>query len=534
MASTDSDRGPAPPELPQGASVGAGMAPEPAAPQDFPTTLEAAALPSPTEADRPQPSGASDSGSGTTKEESDTVVDLGDDAGPDKAKGAADAMEAPPPAEKLSFAAAWKKSLEKPHGVTMVDAKPEDFPDGYFGWVVVTACFLIFVWGLGLMYGFGVYQRTYFYGNVFPGATQFQLSWIGSLAMGTQTLIGPFTGRLADTLGQRITCLIGGSFITVGYVLASFSTQLWMLFLTQGLLYGIGAGFCYFSVVTVPAQWFHKHRGLAIGVAVAGGGVGGLLVGPMTQALVDRYGWNWALRITGIVAGGIIFPSALFLKPRFTPIKSKQKFFDLNYFKDYKFCLLYASFFFQQLGFFTPFTFLPSYATNAGMTGTQGSLALGLSNGASAVGRILIGAFADRLGHVNSYTICLSLTPLFVLLIWPFATSFGVLLLFSILYGFFSGGFISLFPTIVATLFGMGNLGARMGATFTATLPGNLAGAPIAGAILTTTAVVLPDGTTHFDYIPLMMYAGFTQLVGSLMIVILRMRATGWKLVKKI
>jgi MFS family permease len=85
-------------------------------------------------------------------------------------------------------------------------------------------------------------------------------------------------------------------------------------------------------------------------------------------------------------------------------------------------------------------------AVNAGMTAEQGSLALGLVNGASAVGRVALGYFGDRWGVINSYAICQLLTPIVILCVWPFANNFPTLIVFSILLGFFSGGYISLFP----------------------------------------------------------------------------------------
>jgi MFS family permease len=177
---------------------------------------------------------------------------------------------------------------------------------------------------------------------------------------------------------------------------------------------------------------------------------------------------------------------------------------------------------------------MPSFAVNAGMTSQQGALALGLSNASSAIGRIVIGAFADRLGHINGYSICMILTPLFTLLIWPFATSFGVLCLFGILFGFFSGGFISLFPTVIVALFGPVNLGSRMGSIFTSTLAGNLAGSPVAGAILGTTQTVGPDGQPLFNYLTVILYSGLTQLAAGLIIFALRFRVANWVLKKRL
>lgn len=184
----------------------------------------------------------------------------------------------------------------------------------------------------------------------------------------------------------------------------------------------------------------------------------------MTQAFIDAYGWRWALRITGIMGGGITIVASAFIRPRFLVPKVKKPIFDAKYFKDYRFTMLYVARLPAAFGFFVPFSwvfrplageqhsdislaaspnsnpsYLPSFAVNAGMTAQQGSLALGVINGASALGRVSLGYFADRFGNMNSYAICQLLTPVVILCVWPFATQFWSLILFAILLGFFSG-----------------------------------------------------------------------------------------------
>jgi len=90
----------------------------------------------------------------------------------------------------------------------------------------------------------------------------------------------------------------------------------------------------------------------------------------MTQTLIDLYGWQWSLRITGLIAGGglhrlVLLPipqlnvcllvigiCGLFIRTRFELVKQSPKLFDTSFFKDYKFVMLYCSFFIQQWGFF--------------------------------------------------------------------------------------------------------------------------------------------------------------------------------------
>ncbi|KAJ2610228.1 Golgi apyrase [Coemansia sp. RSA 1365] len=75
----------------------------------------------------------------------------------------------------------------------------------------------------------------------------------------------------------------------LAFILASFSTEVWQLVLTQGVLFGAAASFPYILGVTVPLQWIRKRRGLALAVVYMGSGVGGMWVVSGEQE--GLYGW---------------------------------------------------------------------------------------------------------------------------------------------------------------------------------------------------------------------------------------------------
>ncbi|KAJ3343603.1 hypothetical protein HDU93_007484 [Gonapodya sp. JEL0774] len=402
-----------------------------------------------------------------------------------------------------------------------------DYPEGGYGWVVIFACFLLMFSGLGLLYSWGVYLSTYVALDIFPGSTYFSLSWVGSMTQGVNTAAAPFMGQLSDRLGSRLICIFGTILLALSFIGASFSTEVWHLFLTQGFIA------LYFGLIGMPAQWFLKKRGIAMGLAVSGGGLGGMAWGPITQVLVDAMGFRWALRVTGIIAGVLLLAASLFLRSRFPP-PPRSPFFNVSYFRDRRFVLLYVAFFFFQFGFMVPFAYIPSYAKSVGLTSGQGSFILGLTNGASAVGRIVLGLSADNLGHLNAFTLCELIAPLSALLIWPFCKSFGTLSAFAVVFGFFSGGFISLMPTTIASVFGSEGLGSRMGMQFTSSLFGALAGGPIAGALVDAYTTVSSGGTNSMNFVPMIMFAGGTMLAGAILIAYMRMVEAGWKLIKRV
>jgi len=80
---------------------------------------------------------------------------------------------------------------------------------------------------------------------------------------------------------------IGVLLMTAGYVAASFAKRIWHLYLTQGVLVGLGVGFIFIPSVAVTSQWFDKKRSIANGINSAGSGIGGIIFSFATQAMIE-------------------------------------------------------------------------------------------------------------------------------------------------------------------------------------------------------------------------------------------------------
>ncbi len=96
------------------------------------------------------------------------------------------------------------------------------------------------------------------------------------------------------------------------------------MYLTQGLLFGVGTSLAFYPVVVAPSQWFDQYRGLATGLAVSGSGLGGMAMAPITRWLIDATCVAWTLRclaagicVALLIAIGIIrSPPPIFLENR--------------------------------------------------------------------------------------------------------------------------------------------------------------------------------------------------------------------------
>jgi len=397
-------------------------------------------------------------------------------------------------------------------------------PDGGLqAWLVVAGSFVIHFIVLGFtLYTFGVYQR--FYVTIFPEATPFQISFIGSIGAASMPAFGFLSGRMADKYGYRLLILLGGGVICIAYILASFATAVWQLYLTQGLLYGIGLSMCYFPAVSVPSQWFKKRRGLAVGLAVAGSGLGGLCGSPIVQLLIDTLGWQWSLRVLGFLSLASCVAAMLMIRTRIPPRMRHGPIVAFYLFKNKRFLFLFMGSFIAAFGYFIPFFFLAAYSASLGLSSSQGAIAVGIVNGASAVGRVFQGLVADKyLGSFNSLVLCQLLAPLSILLVWTFSFTYAVLLLFALLYGFFAGGFVSLFPVCLAEIFGTGELATVNGTLAFANVFGSLAGSPIASIILQSAGWLALQG-----------FAGGTLLVSVLFVAVVRSEQADGKMLVRI
>ena len=109
------------------------------------------------------------------------------------------------------------------------------------------------------------------------GATRAAIQWTFFILIGVQTFFSPFQGWLIERFGPRYLLATGGALTGLSWVLASYATSVTDLYLTYGLLGGLGTGIVYIGVVGQMVGWFPDRRGFAAGVAAAGYGMGAIV-----------------------------------------------------------------------------------------------------------------------------------------------------------------------------------------------------------------------------------------------------------------
>ncbi|KAJ1736253.1 hypothetical protein LPJ61_000037 [Coemansia biformis] len=385
-------------------------------------------------------------------------------------------------------------------GCTQVEAGQE-FPP-YTRYLVVAGSFVIQGLACGVVHAWGV-QLEYLASHEYAGddAKIRTLSYVGALMFFGIYFWGMPAGWIAEVWSYPKLCLIGTVIMALGQLLASFCKEPWQLCLAEGVVFGIGIGLVYGPASTAPARWFTKHRGLATGIAVAGVGVGGLAIAPLTEFLMHKTSVAWSQRITAIyilVLGAI---SSMAVRVPAQDRSRSFRSFDWRSFGSARFAIHTVMVFFVTAAYIVPYMFLPKFWVQHGISPSDASVLIALANVASSVGRVAVGFAADYIGALNSLMIVLVAAAAACLAVWPFATSFGSGLAMGLFYGFSSGGYWTLLPLAAASLFGIDRLASNAGTFYSVSAVGAWLGTPVADAILSG-----PGG--GIDYLGMSLYTG--------------------------
>jgi MFS family permease len=363
---------------------------------------------------------------------------------------------------------------------SMIDGPIEEL-DSLKGWVAVGFAFVSMFICFGVVYSFGAFFD--------PMALEFKASSSETSAVFSITTFmfltgGVVSGMVADRIGSRPVLIFGGFAMGLGLYLTSLVNSLWIGYITYGVGVGVGVACGYVPMVAVVGAWFEKRRAAALGISVTGVGIGTLVAAPLAAALISHYGWRQTYVIFGVcsVVGLILCgcltprPPVLVGQPSGLRLRELVKIPAFGY--------MYFSGFFLSLALFFPIVFLVSYAIAQGIDEIAAASLLGISGGASVVGRLGFGALGDKISRLRLYQSSFLIIS-FSFPIWLVsANSFTLLSGYAILFGAGWGGFIALSPAVAAEIFGPVGLGTILGATYTAAGFAGLLGPTLAGYLI--------------------------------------------------
>jgi MFS family permease len=317
-------------------------------------------------------------------------------------------------------------------------------------------------------------------------------------------------GWLADRLGPTRVSAFFGFIVGLGLVLTSRITELWQLYVTYGLVLGTGIGMYYTIGVATTARWFTKHRGLALGIMTAGGGLGIFLM-PVAERLIAALGWSTAYFVLGMVTWIITIPGALFL--RRAPVERQRQgygvnesllSFDISHVTGAKHTTLETGLSMKEAAHCKPlwmlfsvyllFNFclqmvmvhLVNYATDIGIASLIAATFISIIGVGSFLGRLLMGTASDRIGGNNALLIsCTIMVTTLVFLI--FTGEVWMFYLFAIVFGFAYGGIVVQMPSLIGYFFGLRAVAALVGVVVFGSTIGGALGSWVAGQVFDIT-----------------------------------------------
>ncbi|XP_027392036.1 monocarboxylate transporter 5 isoform X5 [Bos indicus x Bos taurus] len=301
----------------------------------------------------------------------------------------------------------------------------------------------------------------------FEGTSE-QTGWIGSIMSSLRFFAGPLVAVICDITGEKTASSLGAFLVAGGYLISSWATSIPFLCVTMGFLPGLGSAFLYQVAAVVTTKYFKKR--LALSTAIARSGMGlTFLLAPFTKVLIDLYDWTGALILLGAIILHLV-PSSMLLRPIHIKSTSDSDIKDES-------------------------SLSPTGPEAA--CGTETSCCNEIQESAigdsimqkerrpgiiETVSQIISGWVADqnwikKYHYHKSYLILCGITNLLA----PLATTFPLLMTYTISFAVFSGGYLALILPVLVDLSGNSTVQSFLGlASFFAGMA-VLSGPPLAG-----------------------------------------------------
>lgn len=307
----------------------------------------------------------------------------------------------------------------------------------FYGWVVVAVAFVTMALGVNVRTTFSLLlpeiQNDFGWSSGTISAT-FSIGFIVS------TLVAPFAGGFMGRYGPRIIVPMAAILVSTGLVASTFATEPWHFYATFGVLVIGGSVFMgYIGHSLILPPWFDRRRGLAIGIAFSGVGVGSILLLPWMQSAIQADGWRQSTMTLAVVVIVVLVPLN-YLFQRYRPedvglqpdgLRAGDAEMDaakhgnpsdrivdhawaatnwtlLLAMRTARFWWLLIAFVSGLYAWYAVLVHQTAYLTAVGFSKESASIALGLVGLSGIGGQIFIGYLSDRIGREWAWTLSLS------------------------------------------------------------------------------------------------------------------------------
>ena len=398
----------------------------------------------------------------------------------------------------------------------------------YYGWVIVATSFLTLGIAFGVWYSFSVLYIAIINDFGWQRATT---AGIFSLFTISHYLCAFLTGWLIDRFGPRLVIPFGALWLAISLALLTRADNIWDFYLIYGIMAAVGVSLIGFVPhATFLPRWFSRRRGLAIGLAMAGVGVGMLTIPPFMQHLISQYGWRQAYLILAIIvlfaipinlffqrrdpAQVGLLPDNIKISPPSTtvnqtietehlnssnperqkPLSEDSRIIDPEWaatnwtsrgaLKTGRFWYLAAGFFLGPFAIQGVLLHAVAGLVDGGMSAKAAAATFGFLGICGSVGKITLGFFGDRWNRETANTVgmvaaTLGVTALAAIELQPHLMPW----VFAACFGFGYGAVAPLFPSIAADIFQGKHFGRIFGLLSLNLGFGGAAGAWFAGYI---------------------------------------------------
>jgi oxalate/formate antiporter len=340
------------------------------------------------------------------------------------------------------------------------------------------------------------------------GATLPPIQVTISLLIVLQTWLSPLQGALIERFGPRPLVMAGCALSGLGWVLAAHAASVVQLYLTYGLLCGIGTGVVYVGIIGQMVQWFPDRRGFACGMTAAGYGFGAILTTFPISNMLAASGYRATLTLFGIILGLAGMAAAAFLRapppgfvaPAPARVMVEQRGVDSRtMLKTPLFWLLFVMMTLMSTGGLMVIVQFANFSREFGIDAKVTvwglaalPLALTIDRLTNGLTRPFFGWVSDRIGRENTMAIAFLGEAAAILALLAVRDTPALYVVMSGVVFFGWGEIFSLFPSTLTDSFGTAHATANYGFLYMAQGIGSVLGGPVAAAIHDATGSWMP------------------------------------------
>ncbi|WP_411344429.1 OFA family MFS transporter [Paenibacillus sp. WLX1005] len=287
-------------------------------------------------------------------------------------------------------------------------------------------------------------------------------------------------GKLVDRGGARTAIFLGGAMFGLGFILSGMATAPWMLYVTYGVIAGLGQGIVYSATIGNTVKLFPDKRGLAAGIVTAGYGGGTILIAPIASALIISSGVHQAMIILGsvflviILSGGLLttdcpsgYVPAGYIPPAAGNARAGTP--SMNWRQMLRQPIFYVIACLFLIGALSGMMVTSNASvigqTMFGLSAGVAALYVSLYSLSNCLGRVVWGAVSDRIGQIRCLMMIYLVIAVMMLTLALTSSTLGFAVAI-VGIGLCFGGTMGVFPSIVGQKFGMKYYGVNYGVTF--------------------------------------------------------------------